>query len=84
MYLMFIYFFQFSCKLMAIGLHYFWLCIFTWLLIEGIHLYRMLTEMRDVNHGQMRFYYSCGYGLPVIIVGLSVGARVDQYGNVLL
>ncbi|KAB7505845.1 Cadherin EGF LAG seven-pass G-type receptor 1 [Armadillidium nasatum] len=72
---------EFPCKLMAIGLHYFWLCVFTWLLIEGIHLYRMLTEMRDVNHGQMRFYYSCGYGLPAIIVGLSVGVRADQYGN---
>ncbi|CAL4108899.1 unnamed protein product [Meganyctiphanes norvegica] len=72
---------EFACKMVAIGLHYFWLCVFTWLLIEGIHLYRMLTEMRDVNHGQMRFYYSCGYGLPAIIVGLSVGVRADQYGN---
>ncbi|XP_064085068.1 protocadherin-like wing polarity protein stan isoform X1 [Macrobrachium nipponense] len=72
---------EFPCKLVAIGLHYFWLCVFTWLLIEGVHLYRMLTEMRDVNHGQMRFYYSCGYGLPAIIVGLSVGVRADQYGN---
>ncbi|XP_063598702.1 protocadherin-like wing polarity protein stan [Penaeus indicus] len=72
---------EFPCKMVAIGLHYFWLCVFTWLLIEGVHLYRMLTEMRDVNHGQMRFYYSCGYGLPAIIVGLSVGVRADQYGN---
>ncbi|KAG7177210.1 Cadherin EGF LAG seven-pass G-type receptor 3-like [Homarus americanus] len=75
---------EFPCKLVAIGLHYFWLCVFTWLLIEGVHLYRMLTEMRDVNHGQMRFYYSCGYGLPAIIVGLSVGVRADQYGNYFL
>ncbi|KAK4300812.1 hypothetical protein Pmani_027014 [Petrolisthes manimaculis] len=74
---------EFPCKLIAIGLHYYWLCVFTWLLIEGVHLYRMLTEMRDVNHGQMRFYYSCGYGLPAIIVGLSVGVRADQYGNYL-
>ncbi|XP_076066701.1 protocadherin-like wing polarity protein stan isoform X3 [Oratosquilla oratoria] len=72
---------EFPCKLVAIALHYFWLCIFTWLLIEGVHLYRMLTEMRDVNHGQMRFYYSWGYGMPAIIVGLSVGVRADQYGN---
>lgn len=41
----------------------------------------MLTELRDVNHGQMRFYYCLGYALPAIIVGLSVGVRADQYGN---
>ena len=71
---------QFVCKLLAMGLHYLWLCI-SWLMIESIHLYRMLTELRDVNHGHMSFYYSVGYGLPAIILGLSVGVRADQYGN---
>lgn len=50
-------------------------------MIESIHLYRMLTELRDVNHGHMSFYYSLGYGLPAIVLGLSVGVRADQYGN---
>ncbi|XP_045034928.1 protocadherin-like wing polarity protein stan isoform X2 [Daphnia magna] len=72
---------EFVCKLLAMGLHYLWLCIFSWLMIESIHLYRMLTELRDVNHGHMSFYYSVGYGLPAIILGLSVGVRADQYGN---
>ena len=72
---------QFLCKLLAMGLHYIWLCIFSWLLIESIHLYRMLTELRDVNHGHMSFYYSMGYGFPAVILGLSVGVRADQYGN---
>lgn len=67
--------------MVAIGLHYFWLCVFTWLLIEGIHLYRMLVEMGVINLGPMRYYYSAGYGLPAVIVGLSVGVRSDQYGN---
>ncbi|XP_043283002.1 protocadherin-like wing polarity protein stan isoform X2 [Venturia canescens] len=71
----------FPCKLIAIGLHYAWLSTFAWTLVDSIHLYRMLTEMRDVNHGQMRFYYTIGYGLPAIIVGLTIGVRADQYGN---
>lgn len=71
----------FPCKLTAIGLHYAWLSTFAWTLVDSIHLYRMLTEMRDVNHGQMRFYYTIGYGLPAIIVGLTIGVRADQYGN---
>lgn len=70
-----------SCKLMAIGLHYAWLSTFAWTLVDSVHLYRMLTEMRDVNHGQMRFYYTLGYGLPAVIVMLTIGVRIDQYGN---
>lgn len=72
---------EFPCKLTAITLHYSWLSAFSWTLVDSIHLYRMLTEMRDVNHGPMRFYYTLGYGLPAIIVFLSVGVRADQYGN---
>ncbi|RWS15474.1 hypothetical protein B4U79_12965 [Dinothrombium tinctorium] len=48
---------------------------------EGIHLYRMLTEIRDINHGPMRFYYFLGYAVPAVTVALSVGVRADQYGN---
>ncbi|XP_065199574.1 protocadherin-like wing polarity protein stan [Planococcus citri] len=72
---------EFSCKIVAMGLHYLWLSVMCWSLVSSLHLYRMLTEMRDVNHGQMGFYHSLGYGLPAIIVGLSVGVRADQYGN---
>ncbi|XP_066601005.1 protocadherin-like wing polarity protein stan [Prorops nasuta] len=72
---------EFPCKLTAIGLHYAWLSTFAWTLVDSIHLYRMLTEMRDVNHGQMRFYYTMGYGVPAVIVGLTIGVRADQYGN---
>ncbi|KAH9423108.1 Cadherin EGF LAG seven-pass G-type receptor 2 [Dermatophagoides pteronyssinus] len=70
-----------SCKLVAIFLHYSFQCLFTWMLIESIHLYRMLTEIRDINRGPMRFYYFVGYGVAAIIVALSVGVRADQYGN---
>jgi len=73
--------FQFSCKMTAILLHYVWLSAFTWTFVDSVHLYRMLTEMRDINHGPMRFYYTVGYGLPAVIVGLAVGVRADQYGN---
>ena len=67
--------------MVAILLHYLWLSAFSWLLLESVHVHRMLTEMRDVNHGAMRFYYSLGYGVPAIIVGLAVGVRADQYGK---
>nr|CAD7455893.1 unnamed protein product [Timema tahoe] len=72
---------EFPCKMLAMCLHYMWLSAFSWSLVDSVHLYRMLTEMRDINHGQMRFYYTVGYGLPAVIVGLAVGVRADQYGN---
>jgi len=58
-----------------------WLATIGWSLVAALHLYRMLTELRDVNHGQMGFYHSIGYVLPAIIVSLSVGVRINQYGN---
>ncbi|KAJ9579827.1 hypothetical protein L9F63_004533, partial [Diploptera punctata] len=72
---------EFPCKMSAMCLHYLWLTAFMWTLVDSIHLYRMLTEMRDINHGPMRFYYTMGYGLPAVVVGLAVGVRADQYGN---
>ncbi|XP_053689361.1 protocadherin-like wing polarity protein stan isoform X2 [Sabethes cyaneus] len=72
---------EFSCKLMAIAMHYAWLAAFAWTTVDCVHLYRMLTEMRDINHGPMGFYYTLGYGAPALLVGLSVGVRVHEYGN---
>ena len=69
------------CKVVAIALHYFYLCAFAWMFIEGIHLYRMMTDKPGIDHGQMHFYYAVGYGLPAIIVGLAVGLRPDAYGQ---
>ncbi|XP_037498235.1 protocadherin-like wing polarity protein stan isoform X1 [Rhipicephalus sanguineus] len=72
---------EFPCKLLAISLHYGFLCVFSWLSLDAVHLYRMLTEMKDVNHGHMRFYYSLGYGAPAVVVGLAVGVRADHYAT---
>lgn len=75
---------EFPCKIIAICLHYCWLSAFAWTTVDCIHLYRMLTEMRDINHGPMGFYFSVGYGAPAVVVGLSVGVRAHEYGNSML
>ncbi len=36
----------------------------------GTAHYRMLTEMRNINQGHMRFYYAIGWGIPAIITGI--------------
>lgn len=62
---------QFVCTVIAILLHYFYMCTFAWMFVEGLHIYRMLTEMRNINHGHIRFYYAIGWGIPAIITGES-------------
>ncbi|XP_029453376.1 LOW QUALITY PROTEIN: cadherin EGF LAG seven-pass G-type receptor 3 [Rhinatrema bivittatum] len=72
---------QFLCTVIAILLHYFFLSTFAWLFVEGLHIYRMHTEVRNVNVGAMRFYYGIGWGVPAIVTGLAVGLDPEGYGN---
>ncbi|XP_059925916.1 cadherin EGF LAG seven-pass G-type receptor 2 [Gadus macrocephalus] len=71
----------FTCTGIAILLHFFYLCTFSWLFLEGLHAYRMLSELRDINYGPMRFYYLIGWGVPAFITGLAVGLDPEGYGN---
>uniref|UniRef100_A0A669E8W2 Cadherin EGF LAG seven-pass G-type receptor 1a n=1 Tax=Oreochromis niloticus TaxID=8128 RepID=A0A669E8W2_ORENI len=71
----------FVCTVIAILLHYFYMCTFAWMFVEGLHIYRMLTELRNINYGHMRFYYAMGWGIPAIITGLAVGLDPQGYGN---
>lgn len=61
---------QFLCTIVAILLHFFYLCTFSWLFLEGLHIYRMVSEVRDINYGPMRFYYLIGWGVPAFITGV--------------
>uniref|UniRef100_H3BE22 Cadherin EGF LAG seven-pass G-type receptor 3 n=1 Tax=Latimeria chalumnae TaxID=7897 RepID=H3BE22_LATCH len=72
---------QFVCTVIAILLHYFFMATFAWLFVEGLHIYRMQTEARNINYGAMRFYYAIGWGVPAIITGLAVGLDPEGYGN---
>ncbi|XP_041837378.1 cadherin EGF LAG seven-pass G-type receptor 2 isoform X2 [Melanotaenia boesemani] len=71
----------FLCTVIAILLHFFYLCCFSWLFLEGLHVYRMICEVRDINYGPMRFYYLIGWGVPAFITGLAVGLDPEGYGN---
>ncbi|XP_069046547.1 cadherin EGF LAG seven-pass G-type receptor 2 isoform X2 [Lepisosteus oculatus] len=71
----------FLCTVIAILLHFFYMCSFAWLFLEGLHMYRMMTEVRDINYGPMRFYYMIGWGVPAFITGLAVGLDPEGYGN---
>ncbi|XP_039319215.2 cadherin EGF LAG seven-pass G-type receptor 1 isoform X4 [Saimiri boliviensis] len=72
---------QFLCTVVAILLHFIYMSTFAWTLVESLHVYRMLTEVRNIDAGPMRFYYVVGWGLPAIVTGLAVGLDPQGYGN---
>ncbi|XP_049718775.1 cadherin EGF LAG seven-pass G-type receptor 3 isoform X1 [Elephas maximus indicus] len=72
---------QLVCTAFAILLHYFFLSTFAWLLVQGLHLYRMQAEPRNVDRGAMRFYHALGWGVPAVLLGLAVGLDPEGYGN---
>lgn len=69
---------QFVCTVIAILLHFFYLCTFSWLFLEGLHVYRMISEVRDINYGPMRFYYLIGWGVPAFITGVNLELKTHS------
>ncbi|KAB0396618.1 hypothetical protein E2I00_020147 [Balaenoptera physalus] len=59
----------FLCTVTAIVLHYTYMSTFAWTFVESLHVYRMLTELRNIDAGPMRFYYVVGWGIPAIVTG---------------
>lgn len=55
--------------MIAIVLHYVYMSTFAWTFVESLHVYHMLTEVRNIDAGPMRFYYVVGWGIPAIITG---------------
>lgn len=72
------------CRLVAICLHYFYLAAFSWLFVEMLHLYRRLIEIRDINHGTMKFYYLLGYGQLSAIFVLCFSSKEGLIGGFLV
>ncbi|KAL5012730.1 hypothetical protein ScPMuIL_011281 [Solemya velum] len=68
------------CTAMAICLHYFVTAMFSWMLVEGVYLYVLLVKVFKMST-HLKKYLALGWGLPLIIVGISVGVFFDQYGS---
>lgn len=69
------------CSIIAGLLHYFFLCAFAWMLLEGIQLYVMLIEVFEAEKSRVKYYYIFGYGAPLIIVCVSAFLDPSGYGT---
>ncbi|XP_046544742.1 adhesion G protein-coupled receptor L3-like [Haliotis rubra] len=70
-----------ACTLIAGFLHYFFLSVFMWMFIEGIHMVIMLVQVFDAAKSRLPYYYMTGYGIPLIIVSISAGFYYQGYGT---
>ncbi|XP_032060833.1 adhesion G protein-coupled receptor E3-like [Aythya fuligula] len=73
------------CKIVAGFLHYFFLASFSWMLLEGLHLFLTVRNLRVLNYlsanrFKRRYIYPVGYGLPAIVVAASAATHPDGYG----
>ncbi|KAG8235883.1 hypothetical protein J437_LFUL010113 [Ladona fulva] len=69
------------CGIVAGLLHFFFLCAFAWMFLEGFQLYVMLTEVFEAEKSRIRWYYIFAYGAPLIIVAVSCVVDPFSYGT---
>ena len=57
---------------MAALLHYFLLCVFTWMFNHGVLLYLLIikADLRDNIHSKMKWFYTFGWGKRKVNVNL--------------
>ncbi|XP_034441282.1 CD97 antigen isoform X1 [Hippoglossus hippoglossus] len=69
-----------GCRFVAAMLHYLFLGVFTWMLLEGVQLYRMVVLVFNATIRPL-YLFLAGYGLPLIIVIISAIIRPKGYGT---
>ena len=63
---------QVACYAVAVGLFFFFLCVFSWMLAEGLHIYFMVVRVFDSGRGRKLYYLLIGWGKKAFFVWLLV------------
>ncbi|XP_053766429.1 adhesion G protein-coupled receptor E2 isoform X2 [Desmodus rotundus] len=74
------------CAIIAGALHYLYLASFTWMLLEGLHLFLTARNLTVVNYSSVsrfmkKFMFPVGYAVPAVIVAISAVSRPHLYGT---
>lgn len=72
---------QVACPIFAGLLHYFFLAAFSWLCLEGVHLYLLLVEVFESEYSRTKYYYLGGYCFPALVVGIAAAIDYRSYGT---
>uniref|UniRef100_A0A8C3YG35 Adhesion G protein-coupled receptor E2 n=1 Tax=Catagonus wagneri TaxID=51154 RepID=A0A8C3YG35_9CETA len=74
------------CAIIAGALHYLYLASFTWMLMEGLHLFLTARNLMVVNYSSVnkftkKLMFPVGYGVPAVIVTVSAVCGPHLYGT---
>uniref|UniRef100_A0A672SHX8 Adhesion G protein-coupled receptor D2 n=1 Tax=Sinocyclocheilus grahami TaxID=75366 RepID=A0A672SHX8_SINGR len=67
------------CWLVTVLLHLFFLSSFCWMLVEGLMLWSKVVSVNISEERRMKLYYVLGWGLPVVIVAVTLASTLDRY-----
>ncbi|NXP24118.1 AGRD2 protein, partial [Scytalopus superciliaris] len=70
---------QVLCFMVTAFLHLFFMAAFSWMLVEGLLLWSKVVAVNMSEDKRMKFYYVTGWGLPVLIVGVTLATSFDKY-----
>ncbi|NXG64708.1 AGRD2 protein, partial [Hemiprocne comata] len=70
---------QVMCFTITAFLHLFFMAAFSWMLVEGLLLWSKVVAVNMSEDRRMKFYYVTGWGLPVIIVGVTLATSFNKY-----
>ncbi|XP_069557575.1 adhesion G protein-coupled receptor D2 isoform X2 [Brachyistius frenatus] len=70
---------QAACFLVTALLHLFFMASFSWMLVEGLLLWSKVVSVNISEDRRMKLYYIIGWGLPVLVVGVTLVISVDEY-----
>ncbi|CAH3164085.1 unnamed protein product, partial [Pocillopora meandrina] len=68
-----------ACVTIAALMQYFLMAALCWMLIEGIFLYLFVVKVYNIN-SKMYMYHVISWGLPVIMVAMSLGIAAGKEG----
>ncbi|XP_008934571.1 PREDICTED: probable G-protein coupled receptor 144, partial [Merops nubicus] len=67
------------CFAVTALLHLFFMAAFSWMLVEGLLLWSKVVAVNMSEDRRMKFYYLTGWGLPVVIVGVTLTTSFTEY-----
>uniref|UniRef100_A0A3Q3A2F0 Adhesion G-protein coupled receptor D2-like n=1 Tax=Kryptolebias marmoratus TaxID=37003 RepID=A0A3Q3A2F0_KRYMA len=68
-----------GCTLVAALLHLFFMAAFSWMLVEGLLLWSKVVAVNLSEDHHMKYYYLIGWGLPVLIVTITLASASGKY-----
>nr|XP_040051070.1 adhesion G-protein coupled receptor D2 isoform X4 [Gasterosteus aculeatus aculeatus] len=68
-----------ACFVVTALLHLFFMASFSWMLVEGLLLWSKVVTVNISEDRRMTLYYIIGWGLPVLIVGITLTVSVEEY-----